>query len=230
MKMTFACPNCKTHKTVRGKPGEKKILVCDICNCKGSCSFPAFKPRVIKKYAIGFTKKQFICAFTAFIVCLLMFCFVIVPGINGDMHFLTVQSGSMEPDISVGDVVVSIRTNTSDIKVGDVITYRYSGDSDPDRCFTHRVEKIIDLEIGGHVFQTKGDANEDVDKRLVRPDEVIGKVSFVIPYLGYVGSFARSIWGYIVFIFIPALLIISFEIYRIYKFKKEDNSTKKIKV
>ena len=138
------------------------------------------------------------------------------------MHFLTVQSGSMEPDIKVGDVVVSVKTNPRTISVGDVITYRYDDDRDPNRCFTHRVVEIVELENEGRTFQTKGDANEDLDKRLVKMDEVIGRVSFVVPFLGHFGNFARSIFGYIIFILLPALLIIVFEIYKIFNIKKSN--------
>ena len=218
MEKTFKCPQCGTHKTVKGKPGEKKIIVCDNCGSRGYGCFPR---KMVEKY-FGFTKKQIILAIPLAIVLLSLIVMVIIPSMKGEMHFLTVQSGSMEPGIHVGDVVVSTYVDPSSIKVGNVITFHYRVDSDPNRCFTHRVYSIIETGDGGFVFQTKGDANEDVDERYVRPDEVIGRVSFVIPYLGYFGEFARSVVGFFVFLVIPAVLIIVFEVRRIIKISREE--------
>jgi len=220
MKMTFACPKCKTHKTVEGKPGEKKLLVCNKCGEKGKGTFPDKKTK-------GFilTKKQVIAIPVLSILLLLCFSLIILPSMNGDLHFLTVQSGSMEPNLSVGDVVISAKSDIDDIKVGDVITFRYSSDNDPYKCYTHRVNKIINTEDGNIMFQTKGDANEDVDRKLVRSSEVIGKSVVILPFIGYIGDFARSKLGYVVFLVIPCLLIIVFETRRIFKTRKKENPT-----
>lgn len=222
MKMTFRCPKCGTHKTIEGKAGERKVLTCDNCNAKGRGSFP--QP---KRKGIGVTKKQLATALSALIIFVIFATFILIPAMSGGTHLLTVQSGSMEPDIKVGDVVVSTPVNPNDIKVGDVITYHYMGSDDPNQCFTHRVNKIIHTEDGNLLFQTKGDANEEADTRLVRSNEIIGKVSSVIPYLGYVGNFARSVYGYFTFIFIPAILIILFEVNRIFKVRDEGKTSKK---
>jgi len=217
MKMTFACPKCKTHETVKGRPGEKKLLICSKCGAKGRGLFPE------KKKEFRLTKKQLIAIPIVATMLLLLAFFIIVPTMNGSMHFLTVRSGSMEPSIHVGDVVVSLKVDIDDIEVGDVITFRYPGDDDPNKCYTHRVSKIINTEDGNVLFQTKGDVNEEVDTKLVRPSYIIGKASVVIPYLGYFGDFARSIAGYFVFLFVPCMLIIFFEIRRIFKIKKGKN-------
>lgn len=218
MEKTFRCPRCGIHKTIKGKPGEKKILVCDNCGLKG---YGIFSKKIVKKY-FGLSKKQIIVSIPSVIILFLFLVMVVVPTIKGDMHFLTVQSGSMEPEIHVGDVVVSTYVDPSCIRVGDIITFHYMSDSDPNRCFTHRVYEIVQTVDGGYVFQTKGDANEDVDERYVRPDEVIGRVLLVIPYLGYFGEFARSIVGFFVFLVIPAILIIVFEVRRIIKISREE--------
>jgi len=219
MKKTFACPKCNTYKTIEGRPGEKKILICDNCKFKGKGIIPIKK---IKGYKL--TKKQKIILPVSIIFLFLLLFFIVIPSVNGDLHFLTVQSGSMEPNISVGDVVVSSKVKTEDIKIGDVITFRYSGDDDPNKCYTHRVSKIIKTQDGNIMFQTKGDANEDVDKNLVRSYNVIGKSIAVLPYMGYVGEFARSKAGYFIFLVIPFILIIGFETKRIFKIKKEEKS------
>jgi signal peptidase len=225
MKRTFKCPKCGTYKTLEGKAGEKKLLICDNCNSKGQGSFP----KLVKRKIFGFTKKQLVAVGTACILLIMIVSFILIPSMTGKMHFLTVQSGSMEPDINVGDVVVSTYVDPHDIKTGDVITFHYRNSEDPHQCFTHRVSDVIETMDGSVVFETKGDANEDVDARYVKTDELIGKVSFVLPYLGYVGSFARSPAGYFVFIFIPAILIILFEVTRILKHRNEKKTSKNMK-
>jgi len=216
MKMTFACPNCGVHKTVRGRPGQKKILVCKNCRIKGVVSFPVQKQRISKKQVAVFS--------VAFVLLLCFAVLVVIPGVRGDLRFLTVRSGSMEPSIHVGDVVVvSTVVGFDDVNVGDVITFRYSGDSDPNRFITHRVADIVDGEFEKS-FKTKGDANEEEDLRTVSPSELVGKTVMVIPFVGYFTDFARSAFGYVLFILVPAVLIISFEVVRIFRIRKKEAS------
>ena len=216
MKMTFACPKCGVHRRFRGRAGQKKILVCKNCGIKGVVSFPVQKKR--------FSKKQVAVFSVAFVLLLCFFVLVVVPSVKGDLRFLTVRSGSMEPTINVGDiVVVSTVVGFDDIKVGDVITFRYSGDSDPNRFITHRVIDVVEGEFEKS-FKTKGDANEDEDLRMVSSSEFVGKTVMVIPFVGYFTDFARSTAGYVLFILIPAVLIISFEVVRIFRIRKKETS------
>lgn len=88
-------------------------------------------------------------------------CSLIVWGLNaaGFVQPLIVTSGSMEPGIRTGDLLVATPTTANDVAVGDVITVR----SDvTDRYVTHRVAEIFDAdgEIG---LRLKGDANSTVD-------------------------------------------------------------------
>lgn len=95
--------------------------------------------------------------------------------ING-YAFLEVISGSMEPTIKVGDLVV-INTNDKDIKENDVITYASPNGS----LVTHRV-----TESSSNGFITKGDANNTVDEKIVNKNNIVGKYTFRIPYFGIV--------------------------------------------
>lgn len=84
-----------------------------------------------------------------------------------------VLSGSMEPTISVGDLIVVKQTD--DFTVGDIVVYQ-SGSA----AIVHR---IIDMD--GDAVITKGDANnvpdEAFDKSCVK-----GVVTVTVPYLGSV--------------------------------------------
>lgn len=71
------------------------------------------------------------------------------PGLIG-MDVFVVQSGSMEPDYPVGSLVYVRETDASALEVGDVITFRLTGDTRA----THRIVEIRQ-EDGVTRFQTK---------------------------------------------------------------------------
>ena len=76
----------------------------------------------------------------------------------------TIISGSMEPNISVYDVVASVQVDdVSTIKVGDVITFISTWELNYGTTVTHRVVNIIKGQNGDYSFVTKGDANEAQD-------------------------------------------------------------------
>ena len=101
----------------------------------------------------------------------------------------TVLSGSMEPNYHVGSLVYVKPVDPFDIKAGDVITFMLNDTA----LATHRVVEVIPDEEDTSVvrFTTKGDANEHEDANPVHSNNVIGKVVFTIPYLGYISSFIQ---------------------------------------
>ncbi|MFC1649191.1 signal peptidase I [Patescibacteria group bacterium] len=121
----------------------------------------------------------------------------------------SVNSGSMEPEISVGSLIFVNETN--DYVEGDIVTYRDT--SNPKQTTTHRIVSVeTDEDIGKVTYVTKGDANEDEDMTPVEPNRVLGEVIFNVPLLGYPVGFAKTQTGFILLIIIPATLIIYSEI------------------
>jgi len=179
-----------------------------------------------KKKTRIFTPKKILSIGTIVVFTLLLLFYVILPTMQGSMHFLIVLSGSMAPEANPGDVVVSTYTNPEEIQINDIITFTYS--NDPKNCITHRVINITN-ENGSMGFQTKGDANEDPDQRIAQSSELIGKVTLVIPYLGYLPHFAKSPLGFITFIIIPGVLIIINEVWNIARIKKKEPEKKKVR-
>lgn len=134
-------------------------------------------------------------------------------------------SGSMEPNIHVYDVIVAKRTEPTDLKAGDVITF-YSNDS---RFYgatvTHRIIEVIDAEKGS--FRTKGDANNVEDSALTIKENIIGKVVMRIPQLGRLQFFLASKGGWLIAVLIPCLGIISYDIVKIFKLTSQKQSKRK---
>lgn len=174
-----------------------------------------------KQYAIGLTKRQLIALVTSVIIGLLIIVTIVLPVMNGSLHFLTVLSGSMTPAISPGDIVVSQYVDPETIKVDDIITFQHPDQKDTESV-THRVINISNQD-GQSAFYTKGDANENPDLNQVDAENVIGKVVFVIPLLGYLVNFAQSLFGFILLIIIPSLILIAGEIKNLVSISKEES-------
>jgi len=118
-------------------------------------------------------------------------------------HSFTNISDSMNPSIDKGSI--TIVKKVSRYEVGDAIAY-YDNSLGVEEIITHRI-----TGIGGNVYTTKGDANEVADRELVKPRLVIGKVIFIIPVLGHIITFSKSLLGNILCIVGPAALISFFE-------------------
>jgi len=135
----------------------------------------------------------------------------------GNYEFMVVQSGSMEPAVKVGSVVVVRPVN--EYEVGDIVTFKFSSDGFP---LTHRIHDVEVVE-GRVQYITKGDANEEPDRRRVTKRNIIGKVLLDIPYIGYVVSFAQKPLGFALVIILPALIIVVDEVRKIYlEFNKNE--------
>lgn len=120
-------------------------------------------------------------------------------------RYYNVLTGSMSPVYNVGDMIfVKVSDKGSDIKVGDVITFNPSLDSDA--YLTHRVtEKIENYEgTGKTCFRTKGDANDSGDSFLIEEDRVVGKVTFGVPALGSIVTFVKVRW----YLIVPVIIMI----------------------
>lgn len=120
--------------------------------------------------------------------------------ILGGYRSLLVQSGSMEPTIMTGDIIVIQEHNQ--YNTNDVVTFK-----DSDRIVTHR---IIEEEgsASERAFQTKGDANRSADEARIKHSDILGEVIFTVPKLGYMVSFGQSLPGLIVLVIIPATLLV----------------------
>lgn len=131
---------------------------------------------------------------------------------TGNYKVLVVQSGSMEPTIKTGAIIVV--KPAQDYQIDDVITF--TNPNNRNDSITHRIYDMK-LNQGVPVYITKGDANEDPDSWEILKKDVIGKMLFTIPFLGYVVDFTKTPLGFALIVIVPAGLIISDEIRKIYR-------------
>lgn len=129
-----------------------------------------------------------------------------------DYQIRTVMSGSMEPTLPVGSVVLIREQDPSAFVEGDIMTFMSNDPSLAGKVVSHRVMEVIDNENNGLMFLTKGDANEDPDLAAAIAPNVIGRVVYDIPYLGYVLNFMRTKNGFFLLLMLPCMVILLFEV------------------
>jgi signal peptidase len=138
---------------------------------------------------------------------------VALPSLFG-LRDLTVLSGSMEPTISTGDIVVERQISPLDVRLGDVVSFK--DPEDPSILITHRVQSMV-VHDGVVSFVTKGDANTGVERWKVSSDGTIGKVEYHVWRLGYLLFWIRGRLGRVVLVVVPAVLLGAYELVRIWR-------------
>lgn len=118
---------------------------------------------------------------------------------------LRVSSGSMEPELMVGDVIIDKKIEDySDIKKGDVVTFYGSGNLSG-MLVTHKVIKAPYYENGVLMIQTRGIANEIADEPILAT-AVTGTMVCKVPFLNTAFNVFLSPWGLIILIGLIALV------------------------
>jgi signal peptidase I len=138
--------------------------------------------------------------------------FVAAPAVVG-AHSFTVLSGSMEPTLHVGDVVVDRKVHPLDVRPGDIVTFR-----DPDgaaRLLTHRVVRLRASGTTAYIV-TKGDANHGVERWSIPVAGTLGRVEFRVPKVGYALQLIGGRNSRLALIAFPALLLALFELKRLW--------------
>ncbi|MCR0204927.1 signal peptidase I [[Clostridium] innocuum] len=100
-------------------------------------------------------------------------------------NYKTVLTGSMEPAIPVGSIVITKEQSSYEIE--DIISFQEEG-----AIITHRI-----ITIDRERYITKGDANNVADTEEVQQKQILGKVILTIPLLGYLVMWLMSPVGII---------------------------------
>jgi len=123
--------------------------------------------------------------------------------ITGNYKLMVVQSGSMEPVIKTGSLVIV--KPAKEYKINDVVTFMQADTAR--KSVTHRIVGT-EIQNGEQVFVTKGDTNDSSDSGRIRQSQIIGRLLFSVPYAGYVVDFAKKPYGFLTLVIIPAVVIV----------------------
>lgn len=104
---------------------------------------------------------------------------------------LTVRTGSMEPRLPPGTLLVVRPEPASSIKIGDVVTYEPNPD-DAATVVSHRVIAIGTSTAGQRVFTVKGDANNAADPP-VQAKQIVAVLWYSVPLLGWVNAWVSTV-------------------------------------
>lgn len=120
-----------------------------------------------------------------------------------DMEFKAVLTGSMEPELPVGSLLVIKPVSYGEINIGDDITYV------SDKNLTLVTHRVVAKDDGTREITTKGLANNMPDAPTIY-ENVVGKVIFHIPVVGYLVIWTSTLRGKIIaFIIIAAAVALS---------------------
>lgn len=131
--------------------------------------------------------------------------------VGGFMMFRVV-TGSMEPTIPVGSLLVAQQVEIESIQVNDIICFRTQISEIWGEIVTHRVVGMTDSVSGGILLETKGDANLASDIYMVDQTNFLGKVMWHTgdgSVLADVMSLFTSKIGFLGCIVLPVLLLAS---------------------
>jgi signal peptidase len=101
-----------------------------------------------------------------------------IPGLLG-FHLFSIESGSMEPTLNVGSIILSRRPGQpAGLRSGDIVTFKTAGGA----VVTHRIIEVLQDSYGGVSYKTKGDNPvNSPDQELLTPDRVISVYVTKIP-------------------------------------------------
>ncbi|MBS4208688.1 signal peptidase I SipW [Bacillus sp. FJAT-50079] len=156
---------------------------------------------------------------TVLIILLLLAVFIVIssraaggePSLFG-YQFKTVLSGSMEPEMQTGSVIlIEQAENTAEFNKGDVITFK----TKENLLITHR---IIEVQNKGQSYITQGDNNNGPDVEPVLAQNIVGKYSgFTIPYAGYALHYLNTGQGAVLFLIIPGFIFLGYSAITIWR-------------
>lgn len=130
-----------------------------------------------------------------------------------------IVSGSMEPELNIGDIVVVKDIEENELQNGDIISFR-EGQS----VVTHRIIDIQTID-NERKFKTKGDNNNSADNNMINADVIEGEVITSIPF---VGKMAIMLQGKITIIIIVLIYYAYFVRSEKVRKKKENRRLKRL--
>lgn len=144
----------------------------------------------------------------------------------------TVATGSMEPTIMTGDVIIC--ENVKDpltLEEGDIITFIAPAGFSPaaivGRPVTHRIVKSpFQAADGVWYVVTRGDANAGEDNVPIPVSDIVGKLVSDAPALRGLMTFFSKWYGFVLMIVLPLVLVLISQIYTLVKAQAQAKAEK----
>lgn len=121
-----------------------------------------------------------------------------------------VVTGSMEPTIPVGTILVVKEAPIETIEKDNIVCFRSNNPGSNGMIVTHRVMGVYDTPDGVRCLRTKGDNNLSVDATPVTQSNLIGRIIWYSgdgSIMAGIIQFITSEFGFLACIILPVLLI-----------------------
>lgn len=145
-----------------------------------------------------------------------------VPSVGGIFPMI-VLTDSMKGTFDAGSLILCKIAEPEDVQAGDVICF-YDPMGNGTTTTTHRVTEIETDKDGNVFFITKGDANNAEDTVPVSANRLLGVYIFHIAGLGSFALFMQTTPGLIIFVALPVLLLVGYDIIRRRLYEKQMDS------
>lgn len=142
-----------------------------------------------------------------------------VPSVGGVFPMI-VLTDSMKGTFDSGSLIICKAIDPAKVKAGDIICF-YDPTGNGTATVTHRVVRVETDEAGGISFITKGDANNAEDSFPVPASRLVGIYKFHIAGLGSLALFMQTTPGLIIFVALPILLLIGYDMLRRRMYEKK---------
>lgn len=126
---------------------------------------------------------------------------------------MMVETDSMAPTFSAGDLILIKKTDPASLKEGDIITFHTIIENQY-ALNTHRIDSIVE-QNGMRSYITKGDNNDIPDTHVIADGDIVGKYVGKVSGLAKVMKFLSSSVGFLVVIVLPLLLFFIYQIYNL---------------
>ena len=198
----------RTLITISNPQGQHSMVVTptQVFEAKSKDYVQAPPERVVPKNQYAKRQVATIISYTGYAAIAVLMTFVVL-STTGKIQARVVLTGSMAPTINAGDIVFLNPSIANIPQKDDIVTYtgrRFDGTAVG--SFTHRI-------VGGDAengFLLQGDANVNPDVQRVKPTDIVGKVVFVLPFIGQFLTPAK-LFTLIPFIFILWLMVDRFK-------------------
>ena len=174
------------------------------------------------KKDFGFIRTVLVWVVVIFLITIMLLTAIAVTSLNRhDRSFFgykmfIVASDSMEAtDFKSGDLIFVKKVAPETLKTGDIITFISKDTYSYGETLTHKIRVATTDLAGNPGFITYGTTTNTDDQTLVSYDAIIGKYVHRVSGLGTILNFLKSPVGFFLFIFIPILAIIIYEIINI---------------
>lgn len=161
-------------------------------------------------------KKRLIFIFETILTIIIVGLCVLIVAISKGFHpsiggyeVLRVITGSMEPELEENSIIIIKNTDVSELKKGDIITFKSEDPQVKGLYVTHRIYDIQESPNGIY-FVTKGDANETEDMYVVHEKNIAGKYVKKLPMGLALGKFINRISTsrmYFLVVLLPVLVV-----------------------